>query len=465
MAEWKDVSFEKMVLNVDEAALRRAAASIENSFINDSGGHTRFPGLTQFADLTGESPTYLAEFQSDLFAASNGRLYRINKAGTATDVTGVPIGGPGRVMFDKTEAPSLLMAAGAQILKFNGTTTSVLSLDAPESTHVGVIDGYVLAIEKNTGLFYHSALDGEGSWDPLDVFAANGRPDNLNALLITPFREILMTGVDSVELFQPLPQGSTPFYRRYATGEGVYAPYTLIAEDQGAWAINGKKEFVRLSGQSSVPRSDDVGKAIVQVDDWNMAWAASLSILGQKFILLQAPYASNGYGTEGLTGLYDYRQKKWYLLYGWENGAPARWPGWSYLNLWGRHFVGGNGKVLELVTTTHTNDGAVQRMLGRTAHIDAWGDVGVINVRVRIKRGVSAQNAGSALFGLRAKRDNKTYTAWNWKSLGEAGDTMNILEYGPMGSARAWQWEWMITDDVPVELVRMQVQIEQNEQS
>ena len=40
-----------------------------------------------------------------------------------------------------------------------------------------------------------------------------------------------------------------------------------------------------------------------------------------------------------------------------------------------------------------------------------------------------------------------------------------ILEFGPMGAAKTWQFEWMVTDDVQVELVRMQAQIEPNEQS
>jgi len=121
--------------------------------------------------------------------------------------------------------------------------------------------------------------------------------------------------------------------------------------------------------------------------------------------------------------------------------------------------------VIELVTTTHTNDGATQRMLGRTAHIDVWGDVGVNNVRIRIKRGAVAQNSDAPLFGLRARRDNKYWTAWQWKSMGSAGDTYNTLEFGPMGAAKTWQFEWMVTDNIPVELVRMQVQVEENEQS
>lgn len=465
--KWEKVPLNsRLFLNVQESALRKGAAAIENAFINETGGQSRFPGLRQFCELSGTAPVYLWEWDGDLVAECNSRLYRVDRAGNATDVTGVAISGSGRAIFDKTDS-ELLVAKGGEIIALRGNKTEILSPDAPISTHVGFIDGYVVAIESYTGRFQHSELDDHPTWDPLDTFAASGKPDNLNAMVITPYREIMMTGVDSVEQFERLTQGSTPFFRRWATGEGVYAPYTLVAEDQGVFGVNGKFEFVRFTGQTSDPKSDDIGRSLEAIDDWTLAWAQSLgSLLGQKFIILQAPFATNQYGTKGVTFLYDYRQKRWHSLYGWDSaaGKPARWPGWSYYALWGRHFIGGSGKILELTTDTYTNDGLPQRMLGRTSHIDDWGECSVDNVRIRIKRGVEKSGGGEAKFGLRCLRDNKSYTRWNWKSLGESGDTYMNLEFGPMGFARTWQFEWMVTDNVEIELVSMHAQVSPAEQ-
>lgn len=464
---WKPIHLNApLFLNVQETALRKGAAAIENAFINEAGGQTRFPGLAEFCALTGNSPTYLHEWEGDLVAASNSRLYRIDREGNKTDVTGVPLSGAGRAIFDKTES-ELLIAAGGKILMLAGNETEILSDDAPLSTHIGFIDGYVLAIEAYTGRFNHSELDGHRTWDPLDTFSASGKPDNLNAMVITPYREIMMTGVDSIEQFERLTQGSTPFFRRWSTGEGVYAPYTLVAEDQGVFGLNSKKEFVRFTGQTSEPKSDDIGRSMEAVDDWTLAWAQSLNLLGQKFIILQAPFATNVYGTKGITFLHDYRQKRWMSLYGWsaEAGMPERWPGWSYYPLWGRHFVGGNGKVLELTEDTHENDGVQQRMLGRTGHLDEWGECRIDNVRVRLKRGKPRADGEAAKFGLRCKRDNKTWTRWNWKSLGAAGETDMFIDFGSFGFAKSWQFEWQILDDVGVELVSMQAQVSGAEQS
>ena len=457
MADWKPIAIDtKLFTNVRETALKKANAAIENAFINEAGGHTRFPGLQAVVTLLGAgvAPTYLSEWQGNLIATSNSRIFRMDQSENVLDVTGVPLSGDGRAVFDKTDN-ELVFCAGAEILRLAGNQTEILSPDAPLSTHVGYIDGFLLAIERFSGRFQHCDVDDFRTWDPLNTFAANGKPDDLNAMIVTPYREIIMTGLESVEQFERLSSGTTPFFRRWATGEGILAPYTLLAEDQGTFGMNKDFEFVRFSGQTSQPASDDVGRSFESVDDWTHAWAVPIRILGQKFVLLQIPRATNPYGTKGLTFLYEFRSKKWFNLYGWDADAalPARWPGWSYQRLWNRHFVGGNGKILELVEGVYTNDGAVQRILGRTAHMDSWGEANVQNVRMRIHRGVGDVNAEKPpTIALRAIRDNKHTTRWHHKSLGAPGETDLEIDFGPMGFARTWQFEWQCTENVLIDL-------------
>ncbi|WP_196301547.1 hypothetical protein, partial [Streptococcus pneumoniae] len=77
----------------------------------------------------------------------------------------------------------LLVAAGGPIVRLAGATTEILSEDAPLATHVGSLEGYTLAIEMATENMLHSAADDARSWDPIDVFAADAKPDKLTALL------------------------------------------------------------------------------------------------------------------------------------------------------------------------------------------------------------------------------------------------------------------------------------------
>lgn len=460
-AKWVNIPLDKKLFtNVDEVVLQHSLAAMENAFVNEAGGHTRFPGFAPFRDLGGAARVYLDEWRGDMMACtSQGKVYRIDQAGSVENVTGVPVSGGRRVVFSKTDA-ELLMAAGGPIIRFAGDKTEVLSEDAPNATHVAYIDGFVVAAEISSGRFYHNTAGDTGAWDPLDVFAASGNPDNINAMVVTPFKELLVCGVDSIEQFERLPSGDPPFFRRWSVGEGVSAPYTMVFADNAAWGVNKRFEMVRFSGQTSQPASDDIGRSLEGVDDWTDAWATVIQIVGQKFILLQAPLATSVHGTKGITFLFDFKSQKWSSLYGWDAslGVPDRWPGWSYVSLWGRHFVGGEGRIYELTANTHWHAGVPARMLGRTAHMSDMGEVRFDNLRARLRRGTGT-NTSEGTFSLRVNRDTRGFSEWKRKGLGYRGASDMIVEFGPLGCGHTFQFEWMVTDDCPVELVRLEAQM------
>lgn len=457
MPEWKKIDLDqKLVQNVQESVLTRASAAIENAFTNNSGGFSRFPGLVQRLSFGGSGRVYLNSYQNDLIAVCSGNVYRIDQGLNPDNVTGVPVSGSGRVIFALAE-DELLMAAGQQIISFRGTDTELLSEDAPTASHVAYINSFVVANEAESGRFFNSASGQSRVWDPVDVFAADGSPDNVTAIVVSPYRELLVCGPESVEQYEGLTSGDAAFARRWSVGEGILAPYTLVSENNGNWAMNNRYEFVQFTGQISRSESDDIGLSFEKVSDWTDAWAAPCNISGQKFIILQIPNTENAYGSKGLTLLHDYRQKRWYNLYGWnsDDGLPARWPGWSYQQLWGRHFVGGEGVLYELSDSVFQNAGGVQRVLFRTAHIDSLGEVEIDNIRLRVKRGVGSHSADPQI-SLRVNRDNKKWTRWRRKSLGKTGDSSMFVEFGPQGSCRSFQVEVEITDSCELELVGMQ---------
>lgn len=450
----------KLFQNVHETALTHAQAAMENAYVNESGGHTRFPGLKPFVTLGGEARVYMAEWKGDLIACtSQGKVYRIDPNGGATRIQGLPASGGRRVVFARTD-DELLMAAGGPIIRYAGDKTELLSEDAPLASHVAYVDGYVVAAEMESGRFRHNVAGDTRQWEALDTFSATGSPDNINALFVTPFRELLVCGSDSIEQYERLPSGDPPFFRRWSVGEGIFSPYTLTFADNATWGINGNREFVRFSGQITQPASDDIGRSLEAIDDWTDAWADVVQAFGQKFIVLQAPFATSVHGTAGVTFLHDFRQQKWSSLYGWDErtGLPSRWPGWSYLDIWGRHFVGGDGCIRELTTDTYWHAGVTTRMLGRTAHLSELGEVRIDNLRARLRRGVGT-NTAAPTFSIRATRDNQHVTRWKRKGLGKRGDGMLYVEFGGFGSAHTWQFEWEVTDDCPVEIVKLEVQV------
>jgi hypothetical protein len=388
---------------------------------------------------------------------SKGRVYRVGSDGSQEDVTNVVVSGGKRPIFAEAD-DGILIAAGGPIVRFSGKETTILSEGAPKTTHVGYVDSFVVAIETHSGRFFHANAGEIDVWEPLNVFTADGAPDNLNALIVTPFRELLMTGVYSIEQFERLQNGDTPFFRRWTLGDGIFAPYTLCFADNATWGLNQNKEFSRYSGQASVAVSGDVQKDLHDIDDWSDAWAEEVNVAGQTFIVLQAPHATTVYGTKGLTLLRDIKQQKWTTLFGWNAslGLPERWPGWSHEYLWGKNLVGGNGVIYELDTATFNNGGQVQRLLGRTAHVGDY-EIRVDNLRLHVKRGVGGVDTIPEIM-LRCNRDNRGFGPWKRKGLGRQGDRNPFIEFGGYGCGHQFQFEWQVTDECQVEIAGLEWQ-------
>lgn len=461
MDNWSEVDISQQIFeNLPEVDLSHSAAALENCFMNELSGHTRFPGLIPFSNV-GAGRVYLSTWQNDLVSVTSaGKVHRLDMNGTPTDVTGVVPAGGQRPVFAPTD-DQLVIATGGDLIQLAAAKTAILSPEAPQSGFVAYIDGFLLAAVTGSQEFAYSDAGQFTSWNPLNFFSAEGKPDPITSMVVTEFREILLAGPDSVEQFEPYPGGDAPFFRRWSVSEGLLAPYTLVTGDGGTWGVTKFREFSRYAGQRKDVQSNAINYSLEKIDDWTDAWAAQLPAFGQRWIILQAPNATNPYGTTGLTFLFDYRTKKWAHLYGWDaaQGAPVRWPGWSYQGLWGRHFIGSdNGVIYEMTDAVHSIAGATQRMLFRTGHIDQ-GKCQVDGVRIRCKRGTGT-NTSSGQIMLRSKRDGKYLTRWQYRDLGRAGDSQFFVHFPAQGTAQTWQFEYAVTDDVPVEIVKFEIDTE-----
>lgn len=455
---------------MSDTVLQYRAARIENAYIvtekdtKKSKAIVRFPHLEDYLTLPIKNKVFVSTWLDDLIAVCGGRLYRIDNYGNITDVTGASITGGGRPIFSETEDEKLIAAGGA-IVNLKGNRTTILSEQAPESTHVAFTNGYVIAIEPRSGRFRVSKPGQYDQWDDLDVFTAEGKPDNLNACIVTEFNELLLCGPKSIEQFDPAPSGQRPFFKRWGIGAGLAVPYSVVSVGSAVWLVNEKYEFVSVNSQAADPESEDIQYSLSKIDNWKDGWGAEIAIDEQRFIILQAPYATSVYGTKGVTFLFDYIKRRWSSLYGWDfqKGVPQRWPGWSMVQHRGNIYVGGDdGKIHILSTNSNQANPNIERFLVRTGHLDFPGkiDVTVEKVRIRVRRGDSGNtSAQKPLISLRVNKDNKGWGPWARRDLGAPGQREPIIQFGCMGTARTWQWEIACTDRTVVELVSAEADI------
>lgn len=457
----------KLFKNVDGAMLTNMYGALENCFVTEAKGLSKFPGLKLFCDLGGDNNIHINRHGNDMIAVgSDGRTFKVDRDGNFKAITGSPVLGGGRVSFARTR-DGLFMAAGKQIIKYDGVKNTILSKDAPDTYFVGHLDGYLLAVEKNSGRFQHSNLNDFYSWDALDTFAVDGSPDNIGSMLVTPFGEIVFGGEESVEQYERLAGGSAPFFKRWSAGYGISEPDTLCFADNSVWGLNSENEFSVLSGQTMQATANDVQDYVEKaygLDDLgglNNAWAYPCFVKGNKFIIFQSPDAINSHGTKGITLALDIRRGGWFELYGWntKHGVPAIWPGKSIFKLWGKTFVGGQGKIYELDSDTYTNSGKPQRAFVRTAHFDDLGTMRVNKVRMTLKRGVGSYTENPKIM-FRSNLDNKGFGLLQYRDLGNTGDGDLIIEFGAQGLADTWQFEWSVTDDCQFEVRKLQLEID-----
>lgn len=449
--------------NVDTILLPpNAIATIENGYVNDGGGISRFPGLKKFADFGNLSPTYLYAWDGDLIAGQQqGQCYRVGEDATVLNVTGDPMTGGGRTIFAKGNQ-ELLMASGGRMTRLRRSLTEFLDETAPESTHVQYVAGYTLAIEPRSGRF-RVLRPGETVWNALDTFSAEGQPDDLWSLIVSQSQELYLSGADSVETFTSSPNGDLPFYRSAVPGNGIIAPYVITATKTGVWAINNESEFVNLAGAGQI-LSGAIASLLEAISDWTEAWLTEIIYGGQRFFVLQAPNARNPYGTVGLTLLLNEKRAQWSFLYGWDEAAslPGRWPGWSAAKQWRRSFVGGNGCIYEIDKGSQTNAGMIQPLRWRSSPIVSDGSfkLRVNDLSLKILRGGIPADVDRSTVSVRFWKDDAGPDRWIRRDLGDMGERYPVLSFPGCGEASTWQVEVEVTDAAPVEIRSISVDMD-----
>ena len=466
--------------NVDQMQLGDSSPMLRDGYVDELGHTHKRPGLTATTQGGGAtwSTTYpiqglffdqrlklLFNFQRSVSTVGSSYLARMTESVGGTypfSQNRIELGGEQRVI-ETNNGTYHVFANGMKpvytdLSTVDGTTGIIGSIladtDTPsQCSHVAFLDNYIIANELGTGRFWWCDVGDVESWNALNFATAEGKPDNIVALM-SKWREILLLGTESAEIWHN--DGVTPFIRTEGAfiERGSNAPYTLTSENDTYQWLDEKRNFITVTGRTPAVVSQPVYSVLQGYAKTDDAYSVPINIAGHDWILLNFPTGND-------TLVYRPSDKTWHGHWGrWDktNGVYHRWVAncYCYAEPWGKHFIGGiegYGKVYELSPTTYTDDGDEIRTLRRTGFVDhgTYRRKRSKQVTIKCKMGQGSYSSTTPYLLVRWRDDGgSVWSNERMVDLKQLGSTEFYAVLYNTGIYRSRQWEIVMSDAVPL---------------
>lgn len=389
--------FSGVYKGADGIELRDEQAELMDGYLGELLQTVKRPGLSSLITLdtgtNGVTGLYWWDEKSMAVAVSNGRTYKVVRTGalsspsyTATDLTGTSLT-VAQTTF-ATDGTYVFMASGGKIGYTNGTASTVLmaDTDAPTTaTHVGWLDGYLLANNQNNR-FYWSDVGNSLSWSSIAFASAEGASDAISALHVWD-REIYLFGRRSLEIWEN--DGSNPFSRVSGgfKSSGCEAPYSIVKTRNAAYWLNDERRFVSFAGRAIEPLSPGMNREVQKFTKVDDCIASSCQTDGYTFVIFTFPTANR-------TLVYNENNQTWseWGAFDSETGLYNRFAAQAicYAQGWGITLAGSNSAPnLFKLSSDAYSDASPIRVRRLTGLID-YGTLKAKRsnqLRLRVKRG------------------------------------------------------------------------------
>lgn len=451
--------FTPVYKNIDKSLNNDDNYLVMDGYLDSKGGTNPRPGLLGAGILSGASLSpidglFWWDKKEIIVAISSGNVWVLNSSFSGSNLSGGgTVASAGVRPTFATDGTTLFIATGGRIIQTDGSTTPgtiyIADADAPTAvTHIGMVDGYLIAVASGSGKFYFSELDSPTVWSALDFATAGSDPDNTIAFHV--FRkELYFFGRESLEIWQN--DGQTPFSRVEGgfLEIGCLAPYSIIRTDNHIMWLSDKKRFVRYAGGGVETFSTPYDKELDTFTTYSDCTADRINIVGRSFYVFQFP-------TQGRTLVYNETDDNWTEWGKWNSvsGSYERWLGASYVYspIWNKHIVGSREATgrFYYMSPDYTDDyGDAIRTARTTGHISYGSNNQKRSNRLtfRVKRGATT-GSGEPKLMFRVKNDDKTWSNERQISLGRKGETRNIVKLDRLGVFRTRQYEFAVSDAV-----------------
>jgi hypothetical protein len=459
------MSFVKIPMNQgvlktkDPESLRNVpyAQDLINMFIGSTGDNYDRPTLELYTTLPSNEPIGIYYFQSLLVVVTSDRkIYSIDADKNIVDVTGDALPGTARPVFTDNRE-ELIIAGGGKPIKWlgDGTTTEIID-DAPSTTHLSFLDGFLLTNRRldseHNKVIQFSEFEDIDSWILTSIFSAVGDPDEIQGHVVNQ-REAYIIGEKTTEIWQNVGAFPVPFARAHVWQYGTCAKYSIIVADNSVIFIDQDRRIMRIAGREIVRISEGIEEDLFRYETVSDCVTSQFSWNGSTHVLFIFP-------TERKAWSIDLRNNQW-----------TEWRGFSidwdrprincsfYVQETRECFAGdfATGKIWKFSDTIKTDADNIFKRSRKFSHIDqgTYSKKQVRVLRINMKRDIATTyteglTSTDPTLEIRWKDDGKFWTNWRQISLGQIGQLKRFVEIFRLGQYRSRQYEIQFSD--PVEL-------------
>lgn len=440
------------------------AENLVNLFIDNAGGNFDRPTLSLLTTLSSVTPIGMRYFSDVLFVVTSDRkCYTVDANSTIVDVTGVTLPGIKRPTF-ADGGSTLYVAGGDEPIKWAGVgnTTALLGGSPPKMTHIVFLDGYLIGNRRldseNNKVIQFSDNDTPETWNALNIFSAVADPDEVQALAVNQ-RILAVVGENTTELWQNVGTVPVPFNRSFVYQYGTPAPYSVWVEDNSLFFIDQDRRILRSVGQQPTRISDGIEDALAGYSTVTDCWTSSFSYKGSIHVIFNFPDA-------GAAWSIDLKNNQWTEWNGYDNGlARPRINAMTYVPSLKTTYAGDfdTGKVWTFSDTVKTDAGGIFQRKRTFSHRDAGTSVRKRAnwLKVNLDRNVASSFSGTTsqtnpTLELRWKDDNKNWSTWRRKQLGQIGESRYYVRFNRLGIYRTRQYELRMSDPSELNIVSVE---------
>jgi len=463
----KEIKFEgPFVRSVDEFVLPSGSPFALNCYLDQAGGLNRRPGLTEWKTIPASPPASIRghfwwKTKRILVVVCGVSVYTLSSAtGTFTNVTGDSLNGAGRPVF-ATNGTWLYIAAGAAMLKWNGTGTTATETDANAPvlvSQLAEVDGIVIANSVGTQEFFFAEPDPAGATLPLvwntAALKAQANSDNLSVIRVA-WREVFLGGESSIEIWKNT-GASSVFEKLVDIDRGIIAADSMVMFGSTAFWLDQDKRVVSLEGRDAVGVSDAIDTEIAKIADVSDAVGTLAIYQGRAWYVVTFVSGNRTFALDLTTKIWG-EWTYWNPTTRSHNKILA--DKFTHIPEWGVTVA--NSIPVQITPVMFSvggygDNGSDIRWIWRSAHLDhgtsGWKECPELVLAITRGEQTNPAAVDSTLL-IRWRNNGKT--SWGTErqiSLGKIGEKRAFKRLFNLGQYRTRQYEIQITDQVQVTL-------------